>query len=542
MEIPDVNLDDPQFRRYQHWADRRLEELIVRMQTRLKKIHPDVALVTWTTNAGRFGHYRDIPRNMPARMNLLLDAPDQEFWLDETNRGATIVPALAGAYIWACTNHRVAFSEPYLMSHGNPYGKDSFPAHEVLRRVLLTATHGASPSLAIGQPEPLQEAVNAALAEVQKRKAWLTHKRPEPWGALVLSDNTRVFYGRSGGRVEERYLANVFGAFRAVVEEHLPVTVICDWNLTPAELARYKVLILPNTASLDEKQIGAIREFVRSGGGLVASLDTSLCDQFGDLRKDFGLADVLGAHHAGAIESAAEAKDGIDVNFAKGLDDAFWEKRKNAFDLRITDQCLDSEPQLRKLLGHNPVLFKGAAVAVRGHQAGDVMGNLAPRGAAAGAPASPAILARDFGKGRVVYFAAGVDAAYYTYPLPYYRVLMGRAIRWAAGREPPVEVSAPMCVHATVFRQSKDGERLLVHLYNDVNTTAFHGLPNDDVPLREETIPIHDIGITLRGYKIRTATQQPEGKALAVTAAGGSERKLVVPRLDVHSIVVVELE
>ena len=64
---------------------------------------------------------------MPARMNLLLDAPDQEFWLDETNRGTTIVPAFANAYIWATTNHRVAFSEPYILSHGNPYGKDSFP-------------------------------------------------------------------------------------------------------------------------------------------------------------------------------------------------------------------------------------------------------------------------------------------------------------------------------------------------------------------------------------------------------------------------------
>ena len=32
-------------------------------------------------------------------MNLLLDAPDQEFWLDETNRGTTIVPAFANAYI-----------------------------------------------------------------------------------------------------------------------------------------------------------------------------------------------------------------------------------------------------------------------------------------------------------------------------------------------------------------------------------------------------------------------------------------------------------
>jgi hypothetical protein len=145
-------MNDPAFRRYKHWADRRMEGLVRRMQTRLKRLKPEVALVTWTTNAGRFGHFLSIPRNMPARMNLLLDAPDQEFWLDETNRGATIVPAFANAYIWATTNHRVAFSESYFMSHGNPYGKDRFPAHEVLRRMMLALTYGAAPSIAVVHP------------------------------------------------------------------------------------------------------------------------------------------------------------------------------------------------------------------------------------------------------------------------------------------------------------------------------------------------------------------------------------------------------
>ena len=51
-----------------------------------------------------------------------------------------------------------------------------------------------------------------------------------------------------------------------------------------------------------------------------------------------------------------------------------------------------------------------------------------------------------------------------------------------------MEVKAPMCVHATLMRQRRDGsERLIVHLYNDINTTAFHALPASDVPLREET-------------------------------------------------------
>lgn len=540
-EIPDVNMEDPAFRRYQHWADRRMEDVIRRMQIRLKGIKPDVALITWTTNAGRFGHFLDIPRNMPARMNLLFDAPDQEFWLDETNRGATIVPALANAYIWACTNHRVGFSEPYLMSHGNPYGKDSFPAHEVLRRVMLAITHGAGPSLAVLQPEPLQQAAYDALSELQRRRPWLAHKRPEPWGAMLMSDNTRVFYGRSSAHVEDRYLSHVFGTFRTILEEHLPVTVVCDWNLTPEELSQYEVLVLPNAACLDESQLAAVREFVRRGGGLVASLDTSLCNEFGDPRDDLALADVLGVSRRGAAAVAADREE-LDVNFARGLTADYWEKRKKVFDLRVAEGRPFDTDRLRSLIGRESVVFKGPAVVVEPADASQVAASFAPRATTSG-DTFPAIITRSYGEGRVVYFAAGIDHAYYSYAYPYQRRLLGDAIRWAAGERPPLEIDAPMCVQATMFRQQAVGlpPRLLIHLFNNVNTTAHHGFPEDDVPLREETLPIHDIALRLRGYQIRSATLQPDGRELEPIRDGEST-KVVVPRLDVHSVVVVELD
>src|SRR6185312_15399072 len=104
-------------------------------------------------------------------------------------------------------------------------------------------------------------------------------------------------------------------------------------------------------------------------------------------------------------------------------------------------------------------------------------------------------------------------------------------------------VEAPMCVHSTLMRQTKEGaDRLIAHLYNDINTTAFHALPNDDVPLREETVPIHDIRLTFHPrYQLRRVHLEPEGKDLELrkTAAG---TQVVVPRLDVHTMVVGELE
>jgi hypothetical protein len=478
---------------------------------------------------------------MPTRMNLLLDAPDQEFWLDETNRGTTIVPAFANAYIWATTNHRVAFSEPYILSHGNPYGKDSFPPQEILRRMMLALTYGAAPSIAVAQPPNLQEELYACLDEVQRRKPWLTHKSPEPWAAMVMSDNTRNFYGRSAGQVEERYMANVLGTFRAAIEEHLPVTVINDWNLNRDDLARYQVLILPNTACLDESQAAAIDEFVRKGGGLVASLDTSLFDEFGDPRENFALAETFGVDYRGLIDGSLKSNE-IDVNFAKSISPDYWEKRKNVFDFTQDPASILNQGRMKTYVGANSVTFKGPAVRVeaRGPDL-TVLGTLRPKSGGDG-PNPPGAVSRRHGKGRVVYLPAGFDAAYYLYAYPYQRLILKHAVTWAANVPQPVKVEAPMCVHSTVMRQNQDGLRLVVHLFSDLNTTAAHAFPNDDVPLREEVVPIHDIRVSFRpDYKLSRVHLEPGGLDLkiATTPEGSS---VVVPRLDVHAMVVGELD
>ena len=154
----------------------------------------------------------------------------------------------------------------------------------------------------------------------------------------------------------------------------------------------------------------------------------------------------------------------------------------------------------------------------------------------------PGVVAHTFGRGRVVYFAGGFDAAYYLYAYPYQRLLIANAIDWVAPGPAPMVVEAPMCVHSTLMRQSQVGsERLIVHLFSDLNTTAFHARPDEDVPLREEVVPIHDIRITFAtGYPLGRVHLEPDGRDLKVetTPRGPS---VVVPRLDVHAMVVAEL-
>jgi len=402
-------------------------------------------------------------------------------------------------------------------------------------------TYGVAPSIAVAQPARIQDEMFRSLQEVQRRKPWLMHKQPERWAAMVMSDNTRTLYGRSAGQVEERYLANVLGTFRACTEAHLPVTIINDWNLTPQDLAQYKVLILPNTASLDDRQSAAIADFVKNGGGLVASLDTSLFDEFGTPRKNFALAEVMGVDYRG-LPDATPIDRNVDVNFALSIGPDYWEKRKNSFDFRMVANTFLDQGTLQRYIGLEPVTFKGPAVRVATRADAKIVGTIQSKTAIPGQD-SPAMISHTYGKGKVVYFAAGLDAGYYLYSYPYQRLALERAIRWVAPIEAPVKVVAPMCVYSTTMRQPNGkGERLITHLYNNLNTTAGHAFPNDDVPLREEVIPIRDITVSFRNdYRIRNVRQEPEGINLPIerTPTG---MKVAVPRLEIHTMVVAELE
>ena len=193
--------------------------------------------------------------------------------------------------------------------------------------------------------------------------------------------------------------------------------------------------------------------------------------------------------------------------------------------------------------GAEPVTFKGAAGHVmRKDPAVVSLATIRTKGTDLG-PEMPGVVTHTYGKGRVVYFAAGLDSGYYLYSYPYQRLALRHAIEWAASAPPPVRVEAPMCVHANLMHQKQNGaERLILHLFSDLNTTAQHALPVDDVPLREETVPIHDIRVTWDPrYRIRSVHQEPEGRKLKFrTSKEGTT--VTVPQLDVHSMVVAELE
>ena len=182
------------------------------------------------------------------------------------------------------------------MSRGNPYGTDSFPVHERLTRNLLAIANGSITAESFGWPGH-EQSTYEVFRQVGERERWLTRTTPLPWAGLLVSEQTRQFYAYKD--IADRFLPHVYGAFRCGLETHLPLAPINDWDLTPEALSRYAVLVLPNAAALSDAQTAAVRSYVQAGGGLVATGETSLCDELGRRRRDFALADVLGVDYQG---------------------------------------------------------------------------------------------------------------------------------------------------------------------------------------------------------------------------------------------------
>jgi len=80
---------------------------------------------------------------------------------------------------------------------------------------------------------------------------------------------------------------------QALIQARVPFHMIFDEQLGQISPAECKVLVLPDSECLSDEQIALIRRFVAAGGGLVATEQAGLYDQWRRLRVTPGLAGLL---------------------------------------------------------------------------------------------------------------------------------------------------------------------------------------------------------------------------------------------------------
>jgi hypothetical protein len=127
----------------------------------------------------------------------------------------------------------------------------------------------------------------------EQNETYLLHRKPVANIGVLWSQQNTDFYGRD--HAEELVELPFRGVTNALIRARIPYLPVHADNLERAS-AGLAVLILPNLASMSDAQVQSVRRFADNGGGVLATGETSLLNEWGDPRPDFALAELFGAH------------------------------------------------------------------------------------------------------------------------------------------------------------------------------------------------------------------------------------------------------
>ena len=365
---------------------------------------------------------------------------------------------------------------------------------------------------------------------------YLRNERPLARVAMVYSQQTAWFYGgdRAGAKVEDHAL----GMYQALVEARIPFEMAHDGLLDAEHVDQFKTLILPNIAALSDAQCQQLRDYVKGGGSIVATHETSLYDEWGVKRKDFGLADLFGVTFKGRVEGPMRnsylrlEKDpttGKHHPILAGLEDA---PRTINGVWRLEVEAIEKfpNPPLTLIPSYPDLPMEKVYPRVPKTETPEVYlreMETSPAGNKSSAGETPAA------RSRIVYFPWDIDRTFWEVLCVDHFKLLRNAIEWATNEEKPVTVTGPGVLDVTVWRQK---ESMTVHLVNLTNPMMMKG------PFRE-LIPIGSQKMRVRlpdGKKAKKIQFLVSGKA-AKAKLIGHYLELVVPSILDHEVVAIEL-
>ena len=352
-----------------------------------------------------------------------------------------------------------------------------------------------------------------------RHERYLRNETPLARVALLHSEQTATYH--AGAAQGDRHEDHVLGMYHALVEARVPFELAHEAYLTPERLDRFKLLILADAAALSDAQCDAIRAYVQRGGSLLATFASSLYDELGHRRDDFGLADVLGVSFAGRI-------DGPMQNSYLSLDTDPSTGRRHAI-LNGFDDAARIVNGVFRIAVRPAVAFPSPVTLIPSYP--DLpMEDVYPR-----VPRTDTreLYLRETGRSRVVYFPWDVDRTFWEVMSIDHGRLLRNAIRWATHEPQPVDVEGPGVLDVTVWRQR---DSMTVHLVNLTNPMMMKGPLREAIPIGPQRTRVR-LPSGLRAAKVRLLTA---GSDVDTVEADGV-LTVTVPSIAEHEVIAIDL-
>jgi hypothetical protein len=140
-------------------------------------------------------------------------------------------------------------------------------------------------------------------ARMARADRFLTGVTSTATAAVLYSERTAISDTATN---PDPYTTNAVAVYSDLLRRSRPLDACFVESLTPEALGRYRVMVLPDARVMTRRECETLRRWVRNGGTLITSADTSLCDEWGRPQRDYALADVFGAHRTAAAGVAAD--------------------------------------------------------------------------------------------------------------------------------------------------------------------------------------------------------------------------------------------
>jgi hypothetical protein len=334
---------------------------------------------------------------------------------------------------------------------------------------------------------------------------------------VVYSEQTSANYGENPW--QKNYDDHANGIYHALIEDRLPFEMVHDKLLDADHLKPFKLLILPNIAALSEKQCDQLKKFVEDGGSLLATYETSLYDEEGKPRSEFGLANIFGVSYSQGVEgpmqnSYLRLKADANGKFhpaLKDLEDAY-RIINSTHRVKVTPK--EKFPTPVTLVPTYPDL---------------PMEDVYPR---SGDTDTCELYLREVGQGRIAYFPGDIDRTFWQIMSPDHGKLLTNTIRWALNEEPIVDVQSRGVLDVTVWRQQRS---MTVHLVNLTNPMMMKGPFRELIPV-DATLKVRiPDGVKTTAVKLLLRNEKVNYKI------DNGVVSLSVPNIEDHEILGIDL-